>query len=509
MTYGTAGHGRKSLAKIRDETVFYPHQIDGIRRMSQMTSFLLADEMGLGKSLQALTVAAVDFERGWANRVLVVAPASLKWNWLEEIEKHTHFSAVVLDGSPKARDQILDAFEVASADILIINYEQLVGSKSHLEAINKIGFDIAIFDEAHYIKNPKAHRTKACHKLKLKRAFVLTGSPMLNQANDLWGLLHRVDPAAFPRYWSFVNRYCVFGGYKEKQIVGPKNRTELNTVVQGVMIRRLKSDELDLPEKLHVPVLVGFHPTQEKLYKQAEDELKIDIPDNPTAMEIENVLTKMLRLKQICGTPHTIGGPDESLKLDKAMEMLTELLADDEDSPPEHVVVFTQFRGVLEAMQNRLEEANADPKNPLNAPVFILHGDVPMNERQAIVRAWEDRGSDGKPGKPGILLAMIQVAGVGLNMTASKTAIFLDKLWTPKLNEQAEDRMHRIGADKSRGVIQIYNIIVAKSVEQRVEAILKAKTKTFNDVVEESEWKKRLMAELQDDESTDTDDPEE
>jgi SNF2 family DNA or RNA helicase len=361
-----------------------------------------------------------------------------------------------------------------------------------------MGFDIGIFDEAHFIKNPKAHRTKACHKLKLKRAMVLTGSPMLNQANDLWGLLHRVDPAAFPRYWSFVNRYCVFGGYKDKQIVGPKNRTELNTIVQGVMIRRLKSDELDLPEKLYIPITVDFHPTQEKLYQQAEDELKIDIPDNPSPLEIENVLTKMLRLKQICGTPATIDGPDDSYKLDKAMEMLTELLADDEDSPPEHVVVFTQFRGVLKAMQDRLDAANADPKVNFDAPTYTLHGDVPMADRQNVVRAWES-------GRPGVMLAMIQVAGVGLNMTAARTAIFLDKLWTPKLNEQAEDRLHRIGADKSRGPVQIYSIMVKKSVEQRVEAILRSKTKTFNDVVEESDWKKRLFAELQDDESADTD----
>lgn len=475
MTFGTAGEGRKSLAKIRDDAVFYPHQIDGIREMARMTSFLLADEMGLGKSIQALTVAAIDFAREWASRVIIVSPASLKWNWLEEVEKHTHFTAMVLDGSPKERAlQLLD-FEQTDIDILIVNYEQV---SKHLVDFNKLKFDIGIFDEAHYIKNRKAARTQSCHKLKVKRAFVLTGSPLLNQVNDLWGLLHRVDPARWPNYWRFVNRYAVFGGFKDKQIVGVKNKAELRTEVDDVMIRRLKKDVLDLPDKLPIQVVVDFHPNQEKYYKQAEDELRIDLPDKPSPMEIENVLSKMLRLKQICGTPATIDAEDDSHKLDRAVEMIEELIHDEPDSPGEHVVVFTQFRGVLAAMQARLDAAGIKS--------YTLHGDVDMKDRQGVVADWS-------ASKPAVMLAMIQVAGVGLTMTAARTAIFLDKLWTPKLNEQAEDRLHRIGADKSKGPIEIYHIIVRGSIEQKIEMMLRRKKKLFDTVIEESDWKRMLL----------------
>lgn len=482
MTYGQAGDGRKSLPKIHDDAVFYPHQIDGIREMARMTSFLLADEMGLGKSVQALAVAAIDFARGWAERILIVSPASLKWNWAEECMKHTHFTYVVLDGTPKDRAAQMKEFREGGYDILICNYEQVA---KHLDDFNKMKFDIAIFDEAHYIKNKNASRTKACHKVKVKRAFVLTGSPLLNQVNDLWGLLHRVDPASYPNYWRFVNRYAVFGGYKDKQIVGVKNKAELRTEVDRVMIRRLKKDVLDLPEKVPVPILVDFHPTQEKYYKQAEDELKIDLPSNPDPMQIENVLSKMLRLKQICGTPATIGAEDDSYKLDRAMEMIEELLHDEPDSPAEHVVVFTQFRGVLAAMQDRCNKAGI--------PTETLHGDVKQSVRSAVVGNWSQ-------GKPSVMLAMIQVAGVGLTMTAARSAIFLDRLWTPKMNEQAEDRLHRIGADKSRGPVNIYNIIVRNSVEQRIETILRRKTKLFNQVVEEGNWKKLLLEAMKEEE---------
>lgn len=491
--HGTAGTGRKSLTKINDDVKFYPHQIEGVRDMVRMSSFMLCDEMGLGKTLQVLTVAAVDFEKGWANRVLVVSPASLKWNWQDEIEAHTTFTCHVLDGTPVKRTQQLLDFAREGTEVLIINYEQVV---PHLKDLNKMKFDILIFDEAHYIKSHKAKRTKAAHKLNVPRSFLLTGSPMLNQVNDLWGLLHRVNPAEFPNYWRFVNRFAVFGGYKDKQIVGVKNKAELQEIVDQHMIRRLKKDCLDLPEKQYIPIHVDFHPTQAKYYRQAEEELLIDLPDDPDPMEIENVLTKMLRLKQICGTPATIGGEDHSVKLDRAVEMCQEITLPEGDEPGEPVVVWTQFRGVQSAIVDRLENP---PKGSGRESIqcFQLNGDVSKDQRTEIVKLWSAANSGGKRA---VLVSMLQVGGVGLTMTAASKCIFLDKLWTPKMNEQAEDRIHRIGADKTKP-IQIYEIIVRNSVEQRIETILRRKNKLFKTLIEsDSDWKKALVAGMADEE---------
>lgn len=472
----TAERGR--LAKIKDETAYYPHQVEGIRTGARMNSLLLADDMGLGKSLQALTIAAIDFEQGWATRVLIVAPASLKWNWQAEIEQHTHFTATVLDGTPRQRDAQLDAFEADGTDILIVNYEQVL---AHLEQLNALAFDIVIFDEAHAMKNPKAKRTKACLKLNAKRFFVLTGSPVLNKVDELWTLLHRIDPDGFPSYWSFIQRYAVFGGFKDKQIIGVKNEGDLRTRLQSVMIRRRKSEVLDLPDKQHITVTVGLHPTQRELYVRARDELIIDLPDDPDPMEIENALTRFLRLKQICGTPQAVDEtlPDHSFKLDRAVEMVEQVI-----SEGEHVVVFTQFRGVQAAMARRLAKARVG--------TYLLNGDTPMAERVPTVRAWAQS-------EPAAMVAMLQVAGVGLNMTAARTAIFLDKLFVPKLNEQAEDRIHRIGADKDRAV-QIYQLLCKGTVEARIEQILAQKKRLFDSLVEESDWKKALIGALREQE---------
>lgn len=482
---------RGSLGKVKDETVYYPHQIEGVRLMARMTSFLLADEMGLGKSLQSLTVAAIDFEKGWANKIIVVCPASLKWNWADEIAEHTEFTSMVLDGSPKVRKEMLNYFREGGIDILIVNYEQV---KAHLETLNAIAFDIGIFDEAHYLKNPKAQRTKASLGLVLGRAFCLTGSPVLNQVNELWGMLNRIDPESFPNYWRFVSRYAVFGGYKDKQIVGVKHQAELNNILSQYMVRRRKIDVLDLPEKQRISVKVGLTTEQQKLYKQAVDDMKVNLPSNPEPTELENALTRMLRLKQICGTtaalydlkefaamtPKERLKIDKSEKLDRALEMVQELIDNGE-----RVVVFTQFRVVQLAFQTRLEEAGV--------PVWILNGDTPKSERSAIVKQWGDDS------RPGVLLTMLQVGGVGLNMTQSSHAIFLDKLWVPKLNEQAEDRLHRIGADTTQPV-QIYELITQNTIEQRIEIILKRKTKLFNTLVEESDWKRALYAAIATDE---------
>lgn len=479
---------RKPLKFIKDSVEFRTHQVDGIRWLSRRNNALIADDMGLGKSLEALTTAAVDFEKGWASRVLIVAPATLKGNWCEEMDEHTNFNYMVLEGTPKQRAKQLEAFVAdATCHVLVTNYEQI---KAHLVQLNSMDFDIVIYDEAHYIKGHRSQRTKACQALQAKRHLLLTGSPMLNHVNDLWSLLHRIDPIAWPKYWSFVNRYCVFGGFKDKQIVGVKNESELHERLEEVMLRRRKSDVLDLPDKLHIPVYVELLPEQRRLYKEIADDMMMTIPNNPTPVDIENALTRLLRLKQVCGTTASIEGYDDySAKLDRVLDMIEEICVEQ----GEHVVVFTQFRAVLECLNQRIAAHAALQK--AGVPFYTLHGDVPHKERVPAVKEW---AAD----KPGVMGAMLQVAGVGLNMTVARQAIFLDKLWVPKLNEQAEDRLHRIGQSTTQPV-QIYEIIARHTVDQRIETILRRKRKVFGAIVDTSDLKRKLIQAMMSEEEDD------
>jgi SNF2 family DNA or RNA helicase len=474
---------RKSLEPwLLDSIAFYPHQIEGVRDLARRNSFLLADDMGLGKSLQALTVFTVDVVRGWARTALVVAPVTLKGNWQDEIEKFTRFPAVVLNGTKAQREkQIIDFVGIEGPKIMVVNYEQVV---AHYDTLDALKFDVAIFDECHYLKNPKAKRTKACLSLYSRRSFMLTGTPMLNHVDELWSILHRIDPKAYPKYWGFLNRYAVFGGYKDKQIVGVKNEKELTERLQGVMLRRLKQDVLDLPDVQIIERRVDLLPQQRKLYDEVANEMRLPQPDGADPQDIENALTKFLRLKQICGTTLPFTGEDHSGKLDLATEDDLELLENGH-----RLVVFTQFRDVQAAYAKRIAAmTNGD------VPIFQLHGDIAQTERQPTVKTWSSTTT------PGVIVCMLQVAGVGLNMVAARHGSFIDELFVPGLNKQAIDRLHRIGQNTTQPV-QIRKYICRNTIENRVQQILRTKSKLFGEIVEsDPDWKRKLLKVMMEDE---------
>lgn len=486
---------RKSLEPWLFDTVeYYDHQVSGVRMMAKMQNALLADDMGLGKSLQALTVAAIDVKRGWAEKILIICPVNLKGNWAEEIEKFTRFPYLILGQEehphhkgvfkklgPVDRLKQLEEFKkITGPKILVVNYEQL---DPHVADLNKIGFDISISDEAHYVKNYKSKRTKAWLKVQAARHFLLTGTPMLNHINELWPLLHKIDSVGYPKYWGFCQRYAVYGGYKDKQIVGVKNEKELTERLHKVMIRRMKKDVLDLPEVQIIQRKVDLLPSQRKIYDELIENLVIEIHGQDDPAEIENALTKFLRLKQICGTTLPFTGLDESAKLDLAVDDALEVLINGNK-----LVVFTQFRDVQEAFCSRLDKV---------APfdIWELNGSVPGPSRQGIIGEWRDDK------EPGVIVGMLQVMSEGYNMTAARHGFFIDKLFVPGKNQQAVDRMHRIGSDLTQPV-QIHEYICRNTIESRVEQILATKKKLFGTIVDESDFKRKLIQALmeQDDE---------
>lgn len=442
--------------------------------------YVTKDYIVTHNTIQALSVAAIDFQLGHAARCLVVCPATLKTNWESEIADHTLMTSTVLHGSPTRRSEQIEEFKERDDHFLILNYELV---DKHLKELNALKFDILICDEAHAIKSFRgfrssqgARRSKAVHRLDAKRVFLLTGSPMLNRPDELWSLLHRIAPGEFPSYYGFVSRFCVFGGFKDKQIVGVKNEDELNGVLQTYMVRRLKKDSgVVLPPKQYIPVIVDLSDKQRRLYDEVKDELQLTIPGDPSPADIENAMTRMLRLKQICGTTATIEGyPDSSHKLDRSTEIIEEIT-----SSGERVVVFTQFRGVLASQKARLEK--------LGIATFELHGDVPGDTRVEVVKEWGRTPA-------AALLVMIQVGGVGLNMTQASKCIFLDKDWVPMNNEQAEDRLHRIGAKAQD--IQIFQMICKGTIEDHVEKLLRRKKKMFDAIVNTSDFKRKLIDSL-------------
>lgn len=462
-----------------DSIDYYEHQVEGVRRMCGMRSFLLADEMGLGKSLQTLTVFAVDVWMGNSKSAIIVVPASLKRNWYEEIGKFTTFYRHILAGTPTERSkQITEFRHRLGPKILIVNYEQVY---RHLGEINQCGFDVVMFDEAHYLKNPKAKRTKACLNIFARRSFLITGSPLLNHVNELWALLERIQPNNWGTYHQFVNKYCVFGGFKDKQIVGVKNEKKLTTELQNVMIRRLKKDVLDLPEVQYIDRVVELDPQQRKYYDEILKELKLTVPGQEE-VKIVNPLVKMLRLKQICGTLSTvIPGLDISPKLDLAVQDLIPIL-----ESGQKVVVFTQSLEVQRCYANRVNNVRhttGPKKGKPKYPVYLLNGSISSDRRQELAHIW------GKNPEAGVIICMYQVAGVGLNLVEASICQRIDRLFVPELNNQAVSRLDRIGQlGGMNGTVQVLDYHVNNTAEQRVEKILLGKKKVFANIVERDNW---------------------
>lgn len=454
-----------------------PHQIKGVSYMIRNSSFLQGDEMRLGKCIMAMTCCAIIHDYGYGSKFIVVCPNATKANWRDEILEKTHMKVVVLNGTPPQREKQWAQFEAIDTGgrWLVLNYEQV---EKNLDRINANGFDIAIFDECHALKNPYSKRTRATLKIKARQYYPMTGSIFLNHVNELWVHFHRIDPTLWPNYHAFMARYCVFGGYKDKQVVGVKNQAELTEYLKKIMIRRERKEVYPNMEKVVLPpVYIEFDPEQRKIYDQAKNEMLISLPGGvPTnGLEVENTLAQMLRLKQICGGMAVVDPAfdDVSPKFDKAMSLVEEFLDNDR-----RVVLFTQFRGVLELLAQRMIAAKMMP--------FQLHGGVAAMDRNAVIKCWA--AADPQP-----LLVMLQVGGVGLNMTAASDAIFLDKLWVPALNEQAEDRI--TGRDQ-KGVAMIHTLAMRDSIEQYIERLLDRKSKVFQQVVETGSWKRELIAML-------------
>lgn len=486
---------RGSLQKIKDSVEFLPHQIVGVRKLARVPSFMLLDDMGLGKSLQALTVAAIAFEMGHARRVLVVCPATLKGNWAQEIEDHTNFTYTILDGTPDRRAKQIEAAD--ATDFLICSYEQAVNHvawtepvldkngkvrrRSRPEGANDIDAfapDILIVDEAHMAKNRDSKRTMATMRLPGRRTFLLTGSPVLNQADDLWTLLNRVEPMTFPNYWTYRNRYLVFGGFKGKVVVGVKNEAELRAHVDRLSLRRRFDEVFDIKQPVVVPVHVDLSDEQRRLYDEIKNEQRMTLPGELSPRDIENALVKFLRLKEVCGTTAAIDEAlgDHSTKLDRTVEIIVELI-----EAGEPVVVFTQFRKVLECLVDRLERRRIE--------AFQLHGDVPQKDRIGVIRQWNQACDI----TPSVICCMYQVAGVGLNMTRARKVVRIDRLFVPKLNDQAVSRCLRIGSDFSQA-IQVFDITARRTVEQRIEQINKRKRKVADAISgDDPGWKRELV----------------
>lgn len=441
---------------------YLPYQRAGIAYTLTRPNVLLADEMGLGKTVQA--IGAVNASPD-VREVTIVCPASLKFNWKNEVLKWstrpTCVHIVGVDKTAKSYGEMLHPAVI----VHVINYDILKKLPAH--AANP---DLLVLDEVHYCKNPKAQRTKATQALakRAKRVLALTGTPILNKPVELWPLLQMLDPEAWdPGGWSrgeqkgvgegagffrFAKRYCdaheeYRGARSYWNFDGASNLDELQERLRStIMVRRLKGDVLtELPQKRRQLVL---------LVGGSKDSYASDM----TAENYEETLADLRRGKKV--SFEEISKVRHSQAVAKA-PLVVEHIKDALEGGSSKIVVFAHHRDVIEALEDGLEEYG----------VVTVTGDTPNEARQNAVEVFQTDPNCR------VFIGSIGAAGVGITLTASAHVIFAELDWTPGNVTQAEDRCHRYGQKEA---VLVQHLLFEGSLDARIAKILIAKQEVID-----------------------------
>ena len=436
----------------------YPFQQAGVEFLKRTPKALLADEMGLGKTVQV----AVVLRELKPSRVLVICPASVMSCWERELSAWCpEVRVLALRGSVKDRAAVLKSSLAGSELIVVvINYDVV---RKMVTELSGVSWKVLVVDESHRVKNRKAKVTRAVSLLarQVPRTILLTGTPILNRPDDLWAQLNILYPDRYRSYWRFVETYCRvrYNGFGW-EVRGPRDPEGLWKEISPFTLRREKSQVLsDLPPKVTQQIWVDLEGEQLELYQQMRSELIARLELGEVAAF--SAVVQLLRLRQICVEPSVMFSDPAPLSGAKA-----QALEDVLEGGVQKVVVFSQWSRVVRSVSKFLEKKGISH--------VCLTGETPQRERARIIEEFQTSPI-------GAFVSTIGAGGVGITLTAADTVVFLDKDWTPALNQQAVDRLHRIG---QRSTVWVYEILARDTVEEYVERLLAQKC----------EWSESILA---------------
>ncbi|CAB4121033.1 HepA Superfamily II DNA/RNA helicases, SNF2 family [uncultured Caudovirales phage] len=449
----------------------FPYQIEGANYLAAKDQALLADEMGLGKSCQAITAADI----ANLHKIVVVCTAAGRINWQREFAMWSIFDRPVC--------ALFTAKDLGSSSlegIVIVSYDLLTNPKV-LAHLKKTKWDLLILDEAHYLKERTAKRTKAIYKQlapQASRVWRLTGTPAPNNASELWTHLH--SSGIYQRgFHDFVDRYCTgFDSGFGLKITGSKNLPELKGLLKQIMLRRKKEDVMkQLPPISYHNMVVEPSPVDEDLFfadkfigssreafhaelKQKNDALKAlwaqsqgsrGQTDSRISV-LEGLSTPMSTLRRYIG-------------LSKVPEVAKILAEELESGALDKVVIFAVHRDVIVSLRDALKKYGVE----------VYFGGMTPEKKQRAIDRFQNQD------KYRVFIGHIVAAGSTITLTRAHEVVLIEPSWVPAENAQAVMRCHRIGQEKPVRV-RIYS--VAGSTDEDINAALRRKiadlTKIFD-----------------------------
>lgn len=428
-----------------------PYQQEGLNWLNFLTEYgfsgILADDMGLGKTVQTLAYLMYEKEQGRMHKpCLIIAPTSLMSNWRREAEQFTpSLKVLTLQGNDRHQRFQL----VPEHDLVLSTYPLLHRDEEQLLAHD---YHILVLDEAQVVKNPLSKAAKAIRHIKTQQRLCLTGTPMENHLGELWALFDFLMPGFLGSSRQFKTQFRTpieKHGSKELQ-------QQLVNRIAPFMLRRAKKDVAkELPEKNEIMLSITLQDKQAGLYESIrmsmEKKVREAIASQGLARSHITILDALLKLRQTCCDPRLLSlsqakNVKESAKLEWLMEVLPEMLAEGR-----RILIFSQFTKMLALIEDELT------KNDISFSKLIGQ----TRDRDAAIDKF-------KSGQSSVFLISLKAGGVGLNLTEADTVIHYDPWWNPAAENQATDRTHRIGQNKT---VFVYKLITENSVEEKIVAM--------------------------------------
>ncbi len=438
----------------------FPYQRQGMLHLVFTERALLADEMGLGKTIQAIAACSLLHRLEKARRVLIVAPASLKTEWEEQIQQFTNLPYQIVLG-PRAKR--LPAYSEALF-FTIANYEQIL--RDSLEINARLQPDVVILDEAQRIKNWSTKTAQAIKRLQSRYAFVLTGTPIQNRLDELYSLVNFIDPTLFGPLFRFNREFYILDERgRPSQYC---NLEKLHERIAPIMVRRRKHDvETELPSRTDRHLFVKMSDRQTETYKDHACHvtrlLNIAKRHPLTKQQQDKLMRELCMMRMICDTNYILDSEDRVCPKLKEIELIVEEAC---TNPETKIVLFSEWVRMLELVRDLFTRLGID---------YAWHtGSVPQQKRRAeIIRFKNDPHCR--------VFLSTDSGGVGLNLQAAHMVINCDQPWNPATLEQ---RIARVWRKKQTRNVTVIHLVTEASIEHRMLGTLKIKRNLADGVLD-------------------------
>ena len=417
---------------------------------------ILADDMGLGKTLQVISL--LDQSKADNGVSIVVAPASLILNWEDEVKKFApELRALSIYGTAAARKKAITTH--LEYDLLITSYDYI---RRDVDLYKDIKFKYVVLDEAQYIKNSKTKNAKSVKGLVGKYKLALTGTPIENTLAELWSIFDFLMPG-------YLFSYAHFAGEYERPIVKEqdvKKQAELKKLISPFILRRRKQDVLaELPDKIETMIPIEFSEAEKKLYLANLSQVNMELQAKLEMEETNSILilAMLTKLRQICCEPRVLyeNIKEQSSKVVACMDVILRLR--------EHgkkILLFSSFTSVLDFIVEALKQEQIS--------YYVLTGATNKVKRRELVAKFQEDDT-------AVFLISLKAGGTGLNLTAAEAVIHFDPWWNISAQNQATDRAHRIGQERT---VQVFKLIMKDSVEEKIGLLQEAKKELADAFVE-------------------------